>query len=240
MAGAATAAEAGTGTESTESFPESCRSGLQRTGDPFAATWRRHEQSGRPLPAIEAATVATNGSGSKCGRSHRLFETPVILPLLKRVERKQWGLGPRTHLPRFALRVAGVLWMDYTLYLWHILTHRVPWLWRFHAVHHVDLDMDASTALRFHFGEMIASIPYRTMQVVLFGVDEPAFRAWQTFLLASIRDGRRVLPGREEIAGGWPRNSERRPAIGRQCMALLPRCTEDGAATSGSAGRSPE
>ena len=37
---------------------------------PLAATWRRPEQSGRPLPAIEAATVATNGSGSKCGRSH--------------------------------------------------------------------------------------------------------------------------------------------------------------------------
>ncbi len=66
------------------------------------------------------------------------------------------------------------------------------------------------------------------------------------------RDGRRVLPGRKEIAGGWPRNSERRPAIGRQCMALLPRCTEDGAAISGpgspqaslvgwgSAGHSPE
>ena len=40
----------------------------------FAATWRRHEQSGRPLPAIEAATVATSGSGSKRGRSHRSID----------------------------------------------------------------------------------------------------------------------------------------------------------------------
>lgn len=135
----------------------------------------------------KARRVSRNLAVAGCSAlAIQLFETPVILPLLRRVERKHWGFGPRMRLPRFALRIAGVLWMDYTLYLWHILTHRVPWLWRFHAVHHVDLDMDASTALRFHFGEMIASIPYRALQVALFGVDEPAFRAWQTFLLASI------------------------------------------------------
>ena len=64
--------------------------------------------------------------------------------------------------------------MDYTLYLWHVLTHRVPFLWRFHAVHHVDLDLDASTALRFHFGELAVSVPYRAAQVVLIGVDAEA------------------------------------------------------------------
>jgi sterol desaturase/sphingolipid hydroxylase (fatty acid hydroxylase superfamily) len=64
--------------------------------------------------------------------------------------------------------------MDYTLYLWHVLTHRIPFFWRFHAVHHVDLDLDASTALRFHFGEIAVSVTYRTAQVVLIGVDTEA------------------------------------------------------------------
>jgi hypothetical protein len=76
--------------------------------------------------------------------------------------------------------------MDYTLYLWHVLTHRVPFLWRFHAVHHIDLDLDASTALRFHFGELAVSVLYRAAQVVLIGVDTEALTCWQMFLSLSI------------------------------------------------------
>jgi sterol desaturase/sphingolipid hydroxylase (fatty acid hydroxylase superfamily) len=59
--------------------------------------------------------------------------------------------------------------MDYTLYWWHILLHRVPLLWRCHRAHHVDLDLDVSTAARFHFAEFLLSIPWRAAQVVLIG-----------------------------------------------------------------------
>jgi sterol desaturase/sphingolipid hydroxylase (fatty acid hydroxylase superfamily) len=76
--------------------------------------------------------------------------------------------------------------MDYTLYLWHVLTHRVPALWRFHAVHHIDLDLDASTAVRFHFGELTMSTPWRVAQVVAIGTSPLALSIWQTGLLASI------------------------------------------------------
>src|SRR5215208_1822575 len=76
--------------------------------------------------------------------------------------------------------------MDYTLYLWHMLTHRVPALWRFHQVHHCDLDMDASTALRFHFAEMAISVPYRAAQVAVLGVAPRPLSIWQTFLFVSI------------------------------------------------------
>jgi len=61
-------------------------------------------------------------------------------------------------LPAWAEGALALLLLDYTLYVWHVLTHRVPLLWRFHVVHHGDLDMDASTALRFHFGELIISV----------------------------------------------------------------------------------
>lgn len=54
--------------------------------------------------------------------------------------------------------------MEYSLYWWHILMHRVPVLWRCHAPHHADLDLDVTTALRFHFGEFLASIPWRCAQ----------------------------------------------------------------------------
>jgi sterol desaturase/sphingolipid hydroxylase (fatty acid hydroxylase superfamily) len=79
-----------------------------------------------------------------------------------------------------------VVLLDYTLWWWHWATHRVPFLWRFHLVHHVDRDLDASTAIRFHFGELTLSIPYRILQVLLIGVDARGLWLSQTILFASI------------------------------------------------------
>ena len=115
-----------------------------------------------------------------------MLEKPVVEPLARVVERRRIGLLQRVPLPRALEIPAAVLLMDYTLYLWHVLVHRVPALWRFHKVHHVDLDMDASTALRFHFGEMALSVPYRAAQVALLGVGPRALSIWQTFLFLSI------------------------------------------------------
>src|SRR3546814_2584537 len=76
--------------------------------------------------------------------------------------------------------------MYYTLYVWHLLLHRVPLLWRCHVAHHVDLDLDASTALRFHFAELALSVPWRAAQIVLIGVSPRALSVWQTALLLSV------------------------------------------------------
>ena len=76
--------------------------------------------------------------------------------------------------------------LDYTLYLWHVLNHRLPWLWRMHLPHHTDLDLDASTALRFHAAELAASAPWRAVQALLIGVGPKTYAAWQAFTLASV------------------------------------------------------
>src|SRR5260370_42222468 len=46
----------------------------------------------------------------------------------------------------------------------------VSLFWRFHNVHHTDLDLDVSTAARFHFGEMIFSVGFLSLTVMLFGI----------------------------------------------------------------------
>src|SRR5438067_9687584 len=46
----------------------------------------------------------------------------------------------------------------------------VPVFCRFHNVHHTDLDLDVSTAARFHFGEMFFSIGFLSVAVAVFGV----------------------------------------------------------------------
>jgi sterol desaturase/sphingolipid hydroxylase (fatty acid hydroxylase superfamily) len=116
----------------------------------------------------------------------QLLEKPVVEPLSRLVERRGWGLLKQAPLPPFAETALAILLMDYTLYLWHVATHRSEALWRFHKVHHVDLDMDASTALRFHFAEMAISVPYRAAQVALIGVAPRPLSIWQTLLFVSI------------------------------------------------------
>lgn len=114
------------------------------------------------------------------------IETPLMKRVANHVERNE--LGAAYWLTRNpVLRVAiGVVLLDYGLYVWHVLSHKAPWLWRFHVVHHVDLDLDASTAIRFHFGEMLLSVPWRLAQVRLAGASPMAASVWQTCLLISI------------------------------------------------------
>jgi sterol desaturase/sphingolipid hydroxylase (fatty acid hydroxylase superfamily) len=60
--------------------------------------------------------------------------------------------------------------MDYAYWWWHWVNHMVPLFWRFHNVHHTDLDLDVSTAARFHFGEMLFSVGFLSLAVLLFGI----------------------------------------------------------------------
>jgi sterol desaturase/sphingolipid hydroxylase (fatty acid hydroxylase superfamily) len=102
------------------------------------------------------------------------------------VRQRGWGLVTRLKLPVWVEVVSAVVLLDYTLYIWHVLTHKVPLLARFHRVHHADLDMDASTALRFHFGEMILSVPWRAAQVVAVGAAPLSLSTWQTLTTMAI------------------------------------------------------
>src|ERR1700752_1407945 len=61
-------------------------------------------------------------------------ERPLINPLIALVERRRLGLLQRMHIPKWIEVPLAVALMDYTLYIWHILTHKVSFLWRFHLV----------------------------------------------------------------------------------------------------------
>jgi sterol desaturase/sphingolipid hydroxylase (fatty acid hydroxylase superfamily) len=113
-------------------------------------------------------------------------EAPVAQMLAAMVEKRGWGMVRLVEAPPWLQVALAVILLDYTLYVWHVLTHRVPFLWRFHVVHHADLDMDASTALRFHFGEMLVSVPWRAAQIVVIGASPLAMFIWQTATFFSI------------------------------------------------------
>jgi len=96
------------------------------------------------------------------------------------------GLLKLVRVPRGLRTISAVLLLDYTLWWWHRWNHQMPLLWRFHLVHHIDRDMDASTALRFHFGEQFLSMFYRAAQIRIIGATTDAVWLWQTMLFASI------------------------------------------------------
>jgi sterol desaturase/sphingolipid hydroxylase (fatty acid hydroxylase superfamily) len=116
----------------------------------------------------------------------QLFEVPVVVAIATRAQRQGSGLLQIIPAPEWARTVTAILLLDYTLYIWHRLTHRIPLLWRFHQVHHIDREMDASTALRFHFGEIALSVAFRAAQVWVIGPSPGSYAVWQTFLFLCI------------------------------------------------------
>jgi sterol desaturase/sphingolipid hydroxylase (fatty acid hydroxylase superfamily) len=100
----------------------------------------------------------------------RLAMLPIPLAIAMRVQAHHIGLLNWFALPRWAAVIATFLIMDYAYWWWHWANHMVPIFWRFHNVHHTDLDLDVSTAARFHFGEMIFSIAFLSLSVTVFGV----------------------------------------------------------------------
>lgn len=81
------------------------------------------------------------------------------------------GLLNMTGLSLWPKAFAAVLFMDFTLYVWHLLNHEVPLFWRFHRVHHSDLNMDVSTATRFHIGELGISAVIKIALIYFIGAD---------------------------------------------------------------------
>ena len=85
-------------------------------------------------------------------------------------ENHRWGRLYLLNLPSGVKILAAVLILDVLLYLWHVLNHQVPFFWRFHRVHHSDLNMDVTTATRFHAGELAMSSIIRLTIILFIGV----------------------------------------------------------------------
>ena len=100
----------------------------------------------------------------------RLAMVPLPLAVAAWAEQRSFGLLHWLPLPRWLAGSLGFFLMDWAYYWWHYANHMVPFFWRFHNVHHTDLDLDLSTAARFHFGEIILSVPFRVLVVGLAGV----------------------------------------------------------------------
>lgn len=79
------------------------------------------------------------------------------------------GLFNLTSLPVWLEVALGVIFLDLAIWAQHLLMHYVPPLWRFHRVHHADEDLDASSGIRFHPGEMLISFGFKLAAIAVLG-----------------------------------------------------------------------
>ncbi|KLE31096.1 sterol desaturase family protein [Aurantiacibacter gangjinensis] len=129
--------------------------------------------------------LARNGAmGLACQAVIMASEAPLTESIAQENARAKRGIQHR--IRGWPGRIAAFLLMDYTYYLWHVATHKLPFLWRFHRVHHLDPDLDASTAIRFHAADMLISTPMRMAQVRLSGADPQTHDLWRGFFIASV------------------------------------------------------
>jgi sterol desaturase/sphingolipid hydroxylase (fatty acid hydroxylase superfamily) len=99
---------------------------------------------------------------------------------------QDFGLLRVVALPRWLNWLAALLLFDCWQYWWHRINHRVPLFWRFHAVHHSDAEMDASSGVRFHTIEMTFSFLARLIVLPLIGLTIPQLLVYEAISLPVI------------------------------------------------------
>lgn len=115
----------------------------------------------------------------------RLAVPFTLVELAQRAEASRVGLLNQASIwypLKFGL---SFLLLDLLIYLQHRVFHRVPWLWRLHAVHHTDLDLDASSGVRFHPVEIVLSTLIKAAGIVLLGAHFLAVAAFEVILNAT-------------------------------------------------------
>ena len=140
--------------------------------------WRPHSRS-RPSVTVNGGMwlVGATIMGGVCGAcawSASCWAAAAGVGALNVVAAPLWIAVPAT-----------VLALDLVSYGWHRANHVVPVLWRFHRVHHSDPTFTASTALRFHPGELVLSLPLRLLAIVLLGAPAVAIVVFEALFAVS-------------------------------------------------------
>jgi len=120
-------------------------------------------------------------------------------------ERHQFGLlnlGVMPYPLKFAL---SIVLLDLLIYFQHRLFHWSPWLWRLHAIHHTDLDLDASSGVRFHPGEILLSAAIKIAGASLIGAHFLAVAVFEIILFSTaiFNHSNLALPGFVDAALRW-------------------------------------
>lgn len=136
-----------------------------------------------------------------------LAGVPCLMMVSNWAEERGFGLLRLIPLPggRAGLlaSLAAIVAFDGLMYLWHRANHLVPWLWRFHELHHSDPEMDTTTTIRFHPIEIAISTLWRMAALPLLGMTVADLLLYETLLFPVIlfhHSNIRVPPALDRLA----------------------------------------
>ena len=114
----------------------------------------------------------------------RIFPPLVAIGAAVFAERDKIGVMHWIDFPLMFSFVVCLFLFDLTLYLQHIAMHKVPFLWRYHSVHHSDEKVDLTTGFRFHPGELLFSLCYKWLIIVFLGASPLMVIVYESLLSA--------------------------------------------------------
>jgi len=114
----------------------------------------------------------------------RLLMPMVAVGVAAVAQQQGWGLLHWLVLPQPVAIGLAIVLLDLAIYAQHVVFHHVPVLWRLHRVHHTDLALDATSGLRFHPLEILLSLWFKMLLVLLLGAPVVAVVAFEIVLNA--------------------------------------------------------
>ena len=95
---------------------------------------------------------------------------------------RSWGALHQINLPPWAGGVIAFVLLDLVIYLQHRLVHAMPMLWRFHRIHHADVDLDVTSGARFHPAEILLSLGIKFVVIIALGAPPVAVLLFEIVL----------------------------------------------------------
>jgi len=143
-----------------------------------------------PAAGLPAVIARPADAWRRVGRNLGLWLLNLLLSPLIVLPLSYWAAAQQlTWRPQWWGGTAGLLLdlllLDLLIYWWHRANHVVPFLWRFHEIHHRDGFLDTTTALRFHFGEVLLSAAARAAAILLLAIPFRSILVFEAAVLAA-------------------------------------------------------
>ncbi len=115
-----------------------------------------------------------------------LVPASLMVSWLQLIDEKDFGLLQQLAFPFPVHLLLSIFFLDAWMYAWHRMNHTFPLLWRFHIFHHRDKKMNSTTALRFHFVELLLSYPGKALVCFIAGISYPAILVYEILFFTSV------------------------------------------------------
>ncbi|RFS23516.1 fatty acid hydroxylase family protein [Chitinophaga silvatica] len=95
----------------------------------------------------------------------------LVVKATRYTSQNQFGILYLVKLPLWLHTLLAVMLLDFMgAWLIHWVQHKKAWLWQFHKIHHIDTEIDATTALRHHPVESLWRVGALFIAIFILGV----------------------------------------------------------------------